>query len=113
MSRDIGSLAIGMMAFLLAVLPVATELQNVEVGGEFKVRGRYFSNVSLPGSAGPFAVPGLRLRSRAIGQAGGIGWGPSWDSRGGDVSFIEQRNAPEREGGFYGQRQRVYRIGKL
>jgi hypothetical protein len=84
-----------MVVCLLAVQPAIAELQNVEVGGEIKIRGRYFNNVQVrPGVLPffPFAIRASHLNGRPIGQPGGnIFWGPSWDNDSNSVEFMEQR----------------------
>lgn len=98
------------IAVLVATaLPSFAELQNVEVGGEIRLRGNYISNVFIPGQLGAVAEPrwganapwpwtGSPFGAAAIaGRSMGGPFGPNvmsifdWDDRGGDLKFVEQR----------------------
>ncbi len=74
-------------------------LQNVQVGGEVRIRGNYWYNTFngglAPGVVRPVArIPGAFFGGRAIGDALG-GQRPTsyydWDSRGADYRLTEQR----------------------
>ncbi len=66
------------------------ELQNVSVGGQIRIRGRYWNNAySGPDSHNSFSPS--RVTGRAVGP-NGIGSVYSWDSHQ-DVSYMEQRTA--------------------
>lgn len=82
-----------LVAGMLCIAQLAyAELQNVEVGGEVRIRGNYITNT--------FTSPGPEVRySGAIVRGRPIG-GPfnpnvvspyDWDDRGSDVAFVEQR----------------------
>ncbi len=71
------------------------ELQNVEVGGDIRIRGRYWNEVLNTGGRQARLGGGIGT-SRAIGDRGGAGVLTSlfdFDSNGGDLSFVEQRTA--------------------
>ncbi|MBI5091723.1 MAG: alginate export family protein [Candidatus Hydrogenedentes bacterium] len=82
------------VAFIVAALPAAAELQNVVVGGSIKIRGNYLMNGFA--SPGPVEVrwPGFFLPARAIGDR--IGGNTvtsiySWnEDRSNDLTNIEQ-----------------------
>lgn len=82
---------------LVALVGVAgaayAELQNIEIGGEIRIRGRYWNNgASGVPTEGISPWPGAMLRRRVLGH-----WGITsrfdWDNAGSDVSYIEQRTA--------------------
>ncbi|MBX7257881.1 MAG: alginate export family protein [Candidatus Hydrogenedentes bacterium] len=90
-------------ALLVAVLPAAAELQNVQVGGSIQIRANYYSNL-VPNSdtVGPGALgatqiiwPAFFLPRRAIGSGAFNGNGVlsafSWDEESNDLQFVEQR----------------------
>ena len=69
------------------------ELQNVTVGGEIRIRPRYWHNVYSNDINGPqqIRIPAGFLPARAIGP-----WGANsryrFDDSGSDLDFVEQRN---------------------
>ena len=75
---------------LLLVGSVYAELQNVEVGGEIRIRGRYWRNAWAGG-----AVARMPLQSVGRRPVGAFGLNSlyDWDDRGNDLSFVEQRTA--------------------
>jgi hypothetical protein len=92
---------------LVALVALASgayaELQNVEVGGSLRIRGRYWMNgaAGVPGSGpGTGAILGggginpntplSRFVSRALGPFG-IGTRYDWDKDGDDLTFVEHR----------------------
>jgi len=100
------------VAFVATALPAAAELQNVQVGGELRIRANYYTNAAV--SPGPFrlrwpALAGVNwLQARPVGdmvsyvlsggapasvRGNGLGiFSPlAWDEDGNDVDFIEQR----------------------
>ncbi len=82
-------LAILMAGVALCGTAIA-ELQNVEVGGELRIRGRYWNNVNSSVPAPRFSDGALKGRS--LGPFGAIGRF-AWDDKDSGLSFIEQRTA--------------------
>lgn len=81
--------------FLVAVLVGSVaygELLNVEVGGQMRIRGRYWSNTLSNGLNGPAdeRIPLDFLPLRAIGPTGTASR-YDWDERGNDVKYFEQK----------------------
>lgn len=73
-------------------LPALAELQNVEIGGEIKIRGRYWKNIYANQiNSGPVAPFAGTFLGRALGP-----WGLAsrydWDDRGNDLSYWEQKS---------------------
>ncbi len=66
------------------------ELQNVEVGGEITIRGRYYRNAFTSGMARETRLPGSLFPTRALGPFGMTSMFDV-DDNGNDLSFVEQR----------------------
>lgn len=73
---------------LCAATPAHGEMQNVEVGGEIQVRGRYYRNWNQPRT--PLFVTGATVPGRAFGPFALTSM-IDLDSKGNDLSFVEQR----------------------
>jgi hypothetical protein len=95
-------------ALVLAAVPAMAELQNVQVGGEIRIRANYYTNYTFdiagqgvaqtpPTLAGTQIIwPNFFLPRRAIGSGpfngAGITSAFAWDDRNSNtLSFIEQR----------------------
>lgn len=84
------------LLFGITVLLVAgtayAELQNVEVGGQVWIRGRYWSNTYVGTFSAPWEtrIPGFALIQRPIGPFG-TGSRFYFDDRGNSLSFVEQK----------------------
>lgn len=82
----------------------AAELQNVTIGGEIRIRPRYWHNVYANDINGPqqIRIPSGFLPARAIGP-----WGANsryrFDDRGSDLDFVEQRNRLHIDADFTGE----------
>ena len=76
---------------LLAVTAYA-ELQNVDIGGEVRIRARYWSNVYETGINGPgeIRIPSFFVPKRPIGPFG-VNSRYDWDDRDNNLDFVEQR----------------------
>lgn len=94
------SLLIVSLLFVFVVLPVWADLQNVEVGGEVRIRGNYIANWAV--TTGPVGVrfPPAALGGRSIGEFfsgapafNGLGVvSPfAWDDDMHKLKFLEQR----------------------
>ena len=87
--------ALCLLGLLMAASAVYAELQNVEIGGEIRIRGRYWHQVATAAREG--RLLGGIGRSRAVGDRGGtLGSLTSlvdFDDRGGDTKFVEQRTS--------------------
>lgn len=82
---------LGMFGAALSFLIVGTtqaELQNVEVGGEIRTRGRWYINTFNPGAARQVRVPNTALWGRPIG-GNGVSSQFKWNDDGADWSRIE------------------------
>lgn len=89
------------IASLLVISTAYAELQTVQVGGEVRIRGRYWTSVYNVGVNSP-PVPRIAaafLPDRAIGPFG-TGSRFDWDDRGDDLSFVEQRTRLNVKAGF-------------
>jgi len=93
MSRfSIAVLAVAVLASI--AMPVWAELQNVEVGGELRIRGRYY-NFFATDDRWVQWVPGASMPGRSMGQFRGDGgiWSRfDWDDRGSDRKYVEQQS---------------------
>ena len=84
---------------LVGTLPALAELQNVEVGGEVRLRGNYigdtFTPVPLFEVRWPSTVLGLRPIGGPFASGGNNGLGVvsvrRWDDKGNQMKFVEQR----------------------
>lgn len=89
------------LALVLALSGGAwAELQNVEVGGEVKIRGRYWNNSWSGVAFNPFN-PAL-VRGRAVGPFGVRSF-YDWDDAGNDRSYVEQRTSLSVKADFTGE----------
>ena len=83
-------------ALLLTILCVSVsavgDLQNISVGGEIHIRGRYWNNVYANGIQGPAVtrISPAYLFGRAIGPFGTASR-YDFDNRGNNLSFVEMR----------------------
>jgi len=77
---------------LLGAVSAFADLQNVDVGGEVRVRARYWSNVYENGINGPgvIRIPDFYLPKRPIGPFGIVSR-YDWDEGGNSLDFVEQR----------------------
>jgi hypothetical protein len=77
---------------LVFVCGAFAELQNVDVGGEIRVRARYWRNVYETGINGPgeIRIPNFFVPKRPIGPFGLVSR-YDWDDRDHDLGFVEQR----------------------
>jgi len=81
------------LAALLVVCASAyADLQNVEVGGQIRIRGRYWSNTLFFGCPGPAVevIPPFLLPERPIGPFGTFSR-YDWDSQGNDLRYYEEK----------------------
>ena len=80
------------VASLLLVCGAYAELQNVDVGGEVRIRARYWSNTYETGINGPgeIRIPNFFVPKRPIGPFGVVSR-YDWDDRDNDLDFVEQR----------------------
>ncbi len=67
--------ALAMLAFTVVAVPVMAELQNVQVGGEIRIRTNYYSNGAVKGTGTQIVWPSFFLPRRAIGTGAGNGVG--------------------------------------
>lgn len=67
------------------------ELQNVTVGGEVRVRGRFWRNVFAGPGPRDVRIPNFFLPGRPIGAPQGVLSRYCWDHHGNDLRFVEQR----------------------
>lgn len=81
-------LCLGLM--LVVAGSAYAELQNVEVGGEIVIRGRYWHNVYTSPTAQRIHIPASLLPMRPIGSPLGVVGRFDWDGEGNDLSFVEQ-----------------------
>lgn len=77
---------------LAALLPAYAELQNVEIGGEIKIRGRYWMNTYANHvNSNPVAPFAGKFLGRALGP-----WGLAsrydWDDDGANLKYWEQKS---------------------
>ena len=75
---------------LVVVGSAYAELQNVEVGGEIFIRGRYWHNVYTSPGPQQIHIPASLLPMRPIGSPLGVIGRFDWDGKGNDLSFVEQ-----------------------
>ncbi len=85
-----------MLVLFASALPAVAELQNVEVGGEVRARGRYWRNVWADGNGWANYVAARFWPSRPLGDVvfpprGGLWSRFDWDDRGADLKYVEQR----------------------
>ncbi len=66
------------------------ELQNVEVGGEIVIRGRYWHNIYNGPARQQIRIPASLLPLRPIGSPLGVVGRFDWDGDGNDRSLVEQ-----------------------
>ncbi len=98
MRRKTQMLSLFILACFVA-LPAYAELQNIQVGGELRIRGNYWSNTFNSQTQPAFAGAGVRwpgnwLVGRPIGDIIGgqaITSYYDWSERGADYKVIEQR----------------------
>ncbi len=84
---------------LVSAAPAVAELQNVEVGGEVRLRGNYIGDTFPPlplfETRWPAGVLGLRPIGGPFASGGNNGLGVvsvrSWDGQGHAMKFVEQR----------------------
>ncbi len=84
---------LALIVMILGLIPMESmaELLNVEVGGEIRIRGRYFRNnwAETLTTPGELRIPDQFLEQRPIGP-----WGArsrfSWERRGADSDYFEQ-----------------------
>lgn len=88
--------ALAMLAVAIVAVPAMAELQNVQVGGELRIRTNYYSNGAVKGTGAQIVWPSFFLPRRAIGSGAfngvGIASGILFDD--GDTNsldFTEQR----------------------
>lgn len=88
---------LGVLVLVLILGSAYADLQNVLVGGEIRIRGRYWEN----GPADtPFArMPAAAFNRRALGPFGAVST-YDFDERGSDLKFVEQRTALSVRGDF-------------
>ncbi|HPO16928.1 MAG TPA: alginate export family protein, partial [Candidatus Hydrogenedentes bacterium] len=82
---------LGMFGAALSFLIVGAaqaELQNVEVGGEIRTRGRWYINTFNPGNQRQVRMPNNALWGRPIG-GNGVSSGFKWNEKGADWSRLE------------------------
>lgn len=91
--------SIGTVVLAAAVsVTVWADLQNVQIGGEIRIRGRYWDNVWSGGGMWANYVPGVAISGRPVGDTqfparGGIWSRFDWDSRGPDQRYVEELSA--------------------
>lgn len=80
------------VAGFLVAMGAYADLQNVEVGGELRIRGRYWSNTYVGAASGPreTRIPDFFVPQRPIGPFG-LDSRFDWDSKESDIRLIEQR----------------------
>ena len=86
-------------ALAIGAWPAAAELQNVQVGGEIRIRGNYYSNTVASPTGQALRWPALAgadwLMARPIGTGAGNGVGIlsvfPWDDSGNAMKNVEQR----------------------
>ena len=81
---------------VVAVLPATAELQNVQIGGELRIRGNWYTNYSPSPTGAEIRIPAFFLPFRAIGSGPfnglGIVSGFAWDDNDSNsMGFVEQR----------------------
>ncbi len=85
---------IAVLAF--SSMPVLAELQNVEIGGEIRIRGRYWANVWERNTRWWNPVAANNFVGRALGDErfaprGGVWSRFDWDEHGANRKYVEQR----------------------
>jgi len=80
------------VALIVCVGASEAELQNVELGGEVRIRARHWNNVYVgtPNAPRQIRIPNFFLPRRPIGPFGAQSR-YLWDNRGTDLDFVEQR----------------------
>lgn len=97
MRRNIALLIIGVT--ILSALPAFAELENVMVGGQIRIRGRYWSD-AWAGNVSPVArLPLGAFNKRALGRYG-VDSLYDFDDRGADLKFVEQRTTVNVQANF-------------
>ncbi len=79
-------------AALLFACSTYAELQNVDIGGEIRIRARYWSNVYENGINGPgeVRIPDFFVPKRPVGPFGLVSR-YDWDESENNLDFVEQR----------------------
>ena len=88
--------ALAMLAVAVVAVPAMAELQNVQVGGEIRIRANYYSNIAADGTGAKIIWPNFFLPRRAIGTGAGNGVGIVGgilfdDDSTNSLDFVEQR----------------------
>lgn len=78
------------VVFLGLATSVWADLQNVDIGGELRIRGRYFRNNTTTGIGRELRFPTATVIERALGPFGLTSVYDA-DKRGTDFTFVEQR----------------------
>jgi len=99
-------------------MPSWAELQNVEIGGEIRIRGRWWLNIWDEGANGNRwvnRVAGGNFPARALGydsaaRIGGIWSRFEWDGRGPDYKYVEQLTALDVAADFTDDVAAVFRL---
>jgi len=79
-------------AIAMVALPAIAELQNVQVGGNIRIRGNWYMNYNPEPTGAEIRWPGVFLPKRPIGTPGNTIVSPfAWDNNTNDTKFVEQR----------------------
>ena len=84
---------IGVIVLLsVCSIPSLAELQNVDVGGQLHIRGRYWTNTYVGAAGGPreVRIPEFLVPRRPLGPFG-LESRFDWDSKETDIQLIEQK----------------------
>ena len=93
---------VSLVLLIFALADSYAELQNVQVGGEIRIRGRYWVDTYSNGVNGAATVryPAFLLPLRDLG-ATGTNSRYDWSREGNDLSFVEQRSLLHVESGLH------------
>jgi hypothetical protein len=99
-SKTMRKFALAMLAVAVVAVPAMAELQNVQVGGEIRIRANYYSNLAYDGTGTQIVWPNFFLPRRAIGGnipgapfngTGILSTLPFRDEGSHSLDFVEQR----------------------
>ena len=97
-----GRIVGALLLFAAVAMPSVAELQNISIGGDVRIRGRYWGNVRTTPRSTSVHIPAAWLPGRVIGDPRGAAGRYGWDDRDNARKLIEQRTMLDMRADFTG-----------